>query len=64
VSFVGRALGDPRAADDARAVRLCDPLEPPPLAFDHGLILHDYLRWRDKGEVAPVRPLPVPDTRK
>lgn len=60
VTFVGRAVGEPRAGDDARTVRLFDPAEPPPLAFDHGLILHDYLRWRDKGEPAPVRPLPVP----
>lgn len=60
VTFVGRAVGEPRAGDDARTVQLFDPAAPPPLAFDHGLILHDYLRWRDKGEPAPVRPLPVP----
>ncbi len=60
VTFVGRAVGEPRAADDARAVEVMDPADPPPLAFDHGLILHDYLRWRDKGEIAPVRPLPFP----
>lgn len=60
VTFVGRAVGEPQAADDACAAALFDPADPPPLAFDHGTILHDYLRWRDKGEIAPVRPLPVP----
>ncbi len=43
VVFVGRARGVPVAADDARAVRAVDPREPPPLAFDHGRILADYL---------------------
>jgi len=40
----------PRAADDAKSVRTF-PLDAlPPLAFDHGVILDDYKRWRATGE--------------
>ncbi len=56
VVYVARAAGEPAAADDARAVRLVDPADPGvPLAFDHGLILSDYLRFRATGEPAPLR---------
>lgn len=47
VVFVGTARGEPRAADDARAVAVVDPRAPPPLAFDHARILADYLVRRD-----------------
>ncbi|HXQ31878.1 MAG TPA: NUDIX hydrolase [Steroidobacteraceae bacterium] len=43
VVFVGRARGNPVAADDARAVAAVDPAKPPPLAFDHARIIADYL---------------------
>ena len=43
VVFVAEADGEPVAADDARAVAIVDPAQPPPLAFDHGRILADYL---------------------
>ncbi len=54
--YVADAEGVPRAADDARAVRLaearaCDLR----LAFDHRLILDDYLCWLDTGRTAPLR---------
>ncbi|HUO80953.1 MAG TPA: NUDIX hydrolase [Steroidobacteraceae bacterium] len=42
IVFVGRARGEPRAADDAQNVQVVDPAAPPPLAFDHGRILADY----------------------
>jgi 8-oxo-dGTP diphosphatase len=43
IVFVGRAHGEPLAADDAAAVAAIDPHTPPPLAFDHARILADYL---------------------
>ena len=46
VVFVGRAHGEPVAADDARAAAVVDPARPPPLAFDHARILADYRRMR------------------
>jgi ADP-ribose pyrophosphatase YjhB (NUDIX family) len=51
VVYVGRASGNPVAADDAKAVALIDPRKPPsPLAFDHAEILADYVRFLDRGE--------------
>jgi ADP-ribose pyrophosphatase YjhB (NUDIX family) len=46
IVFVGRAQGEPVAADDARRVVLADPRDPPrPLAFDHDKIVRDYVKW-------------------
>lgn len=53
--YIGEAGGVPRAADDARHLEPFDPRELPALAFDHDLILRDYLRWRETGEPAPLR---------
>ncbi len=55
VVFLGRARGTPAGADDAAEARIF-PLDalPAPLAFDHGLILSDYRRYRREG----VRPPP------
>ena len=53
--YIASATGEPRAADDARHLALFDPCEFPVLAFDHGLILRDYLDWRESGRVAPLR---------
>jgi 8-oxo-dGTP diphosphatase len=54
VVFIGRATGEPRAADDARAVRVY-PLDAlPPLAFDHGQILDDYRLYKQTGARPPV----------
>jgi ADP-ribose pyrophosphatase YjhB (NUDIX family) len=45
VVFVASATGEPRAADDAKDVRIFDPDSiPEHLAFDHGKILQDYLK--------------------
>jgi len=54
VVFIGRASGQPRAADDAKnvAVHALDAL--PELAFDHGQILDDYRRFRATGVRPPV----------
>ena len=57
VVYVGQAKGQPKAADDARAVRLVDPYHPPgPLAFDHAGVLADYRRFLETGQKAPLRP--------
>ena len=53
--YVAEASGEPRAADDARNLGVFDPHACPPLAFDHGLILEDYLRYLATGQVAPLR---------
>lgn len=44
--FVARAPGLPSAGDDAAQARIFSPNTPPPLVFDHGRILADYLRWK------------------
>jgi 8-oxo-dGTP diphosphatase len=43
VVFVAEADAAPTAGDDASGVGLYDPADPPPLAFDHGNIVADYL---------------------
>ena len=53
--YVAQASGEPRAQDDARNLILCDPRHPPTLAFDHALILADYVRYRATGHAAPLR---------
>jgi 8-oxo-dGTP diphosphatase len=46
VVYIGRAVGEPHASDDAQNVAVIDPWRPPPLAFDHDRILADYLKVR------------------
>jgi 8-oxo-dGTP diphosphatase len=54
--YVASAEGEPRAADDAKAIVLVDPLdEQLSLVFDHALILADFRRWLAVGEPAPLR---------
>ncbi|HHH47827.1 MAG TPA: NUDIX hydrolase [Gammaproteobacteria bacterium] len=54
--YVAEASGEPHAADDAARVRCFLPGElPAALAFDHALILADYRRYRDTGQLAPLR---------
>src|SRR6202051_3674055 len=57
VVYVGRARGTPPAREDAQAIELFVPDQPPaPLAFDHAEILQDYLRFLRTGEFpAPWR---------
>ena len=54
VVFIGRATGTPIGADDAAEARVF-PLGALPtlLAFDHGLILDDYRRYRTEGRRPP-----------
>jgi ADP-ribose pyrophosphatase YjhB (NUDIX family) len=45
--YVARGHGRPRAADDAQGLAIFEPEKlPAVLAFDHELILHDYLQVR------------------
>mgnify|MGYP001812642078 FL=1 len=53
--YIAEASGEPRAADDARNLDVYDPRACPPLAFDHGLIIEDYLHYLETGRVAPLR---------
>ncbi len=50
--FIAKATGEPRAADDAEAVRVFREGEVPrDLAFDHARILKDYFHYRRTGEL-------------
>lgn len=50
VVYVAQASGEPRALDDAKALAVFSPEYPPEnLAFDHALILADYLEFRRSG---------------
>ena len=45
--YVAQGFGAPQAADDARRLAIFPPAHlPPVLAFDHSLILSDYLKVR------------------
>jgi 8-oxo-dGTP diphosphatase len=47
--FVAQGLGTPQAATDARRLGIFTPEQLPPiLAFDHGLILSEYLKVRSQ----------------
>jgi len=46
IVYVATASGNPVAGDDAAAVIVTDPDASPPLIFDHGQILADYLAKR------------------
>jgi len=54
--YVAEARGKPQALDDARALRVfaVDEL-PTDLAFDHAVVLADYLAFRVTGDPAPLR---------
>lgn len=53
--YIAEARGEPKAADDARNLRLYAPDDCPALAFDHDLIIADYVEYRRSGRVAPLR---------
>lgn len=53
--YLATASGEPLAADDARTVKLFDPVQLPALAFDHERILADYLYYRQTGKLRPLR---------
>ncbi len=54
--YIAEASGIPKAADDAVNVKAFALSElPETLAFDHGLILEDYLAYFQNGKLAPLR---------
>lgn len=54
--YIAWADGEPRAADDARAIVMAEPADRSlKLVFDHRLVLDDYLSWLQNGRVAPLR---------
>ena len=54
--YLAMASGEPRAADDAKSIMLADLREEGiHLAFDHGLILDDYLSFLETGKLTPLR---------
>jgi 8-oxo-dGTP diphosphatase len=53
--YIATGAGRPRARDDARNLVCLLPQECPKLAFDHGLIIADYLAWLETGRPAPLR---------
>lgn len=55
--YLATARGKPRAQDDAKAIACHAPDDCPALAFDHGLIIQDYLDYLETGKVAPLRGL-------
>jgi len=46
IVYIATASGEPAAGDDAAAVIVTAPEQSPPLIFDHGKILADYLARR------------------
>lgn len=54
--YIAEALGAPLAADDAANLDLFDPHHCPALAFDHDVIIADYIAYREQGRLAPLRP--------
>lgn len=56
VVYIAEATGTPKAADDAANVKSFSPNAlPETLAFDHGLILKDYMVYLKSGKVALLR---------
>ncbi len=53
--YIGEARGTPQGGDDAARAQAFDPMQPPPLVFDHALVLSDYRRYRETGLAAPLR---------
>ena len=54
--YVAEAEGVPQADDDAKNLQIFLPDELPHiLAFDHATVLEDYLRFRNSGQLAPLR---------
>ena len=54
--YIATAHGMPVAADDAKNCGLFTFEQlPAQLAFDHAMVLDDYLRFRNSGTVAPLR---------
>ncbi len=56
VVYVASATGEPSAADDAKEIIVADPADRAlELAFDHRLILDDYLQYIATGRIPSLR---------
>ena len=54
--YIAEAEGTPVAADDAKNCHIFSLNElPESLAFDHAQVLADYKKYRETGQVAPLR---------
>ena len=53
--YIAEAQGEPRAADDAASLDVFDPHACPALAFDHDVIIADYIGYRERGALTPLR---------
>lgn len=54
--YVAEAKGKPVAADDAKNLEIFEiAMLPKQLAFDHSQVLDDYRKFRETGQVAPLR---------
>lgn len=53
--YIATARGRPQARDDARDLICVAPSDCPPLAFDHAVIVEDYLGYLATGRLAPLR---------
>jgi 8-oxo-dGTP diphosphatase len=52
--FVANAVGEPKAADDAKEIRLVLPEQVPSLVFDHDRIVDDYRHYLKTGQTRAV----------
>jgi 8-oxo-dGTP diphosphatase len=56
VTYIAEASGEPRAQDDAAEIAIFRPEDlPRDLAFDHDVVLEDYLNFRATGHPPPPR---------
>ncbi len=54
--YIAEANGLPKAADDAKNCGIFTfATQPELLAFDHAMVLEDYRRYRETGQVTPLR---------
>lgn len=53
--YIAQASGAPIGCDDAKRAQVVSPFEPPPLVFDHALILQDYQQYRTEHRLTPLR---------
>jgi 8-oxo-dGTP diphosphatase len=54
--YVAESVGAPRAQDDARDIKVVGIKQlPGNLAFDHDLVLQDYVNYRERGQLTPLR---------
>lgn len=54
--YIAESVGVPRAQDDARDIKVVGIEQlPGDMAFDHDLVLQDYVNYRERGLLTPLR---------